>query len=195
MLILGSRLIGTPIMGLHTSSMLATTKNPIIDPSNLKIVAYEVEGPLLEHRPSFLRIADIRELSEIGMIIDSSDEIVGIDDVIQLKKIYDLGFEIIGLSVIDENKNKLGKVEDFSLDTDSFIIQQLNVRPGIFKSLSSAGLLIHRSQIIEINNHSIIVKANTKKLDSIVEPKKLTYLNPFRQQSPQPETIKLQKTN
>lgn len=195
MLILGSRLIGTPIMGLQTSSRLAITKRPLVDPSNLMIVAYEVDGPLLSEKPAFLRIAEVRELSEIGMIIDSSDEFIGIEDVIAIKKIHDLNFNIIGLNVIDEHKNKLGKVEDYSIDTDSFIIQQLNVRPNIIKSLTSVGLLIHRSQIIEINNQSIIVKSNTKKLESIIEPKKLTYLNPFRSPQPQPDNLTIQSNN
>lgn len=195
MLILGSRLIGTPIMGLQTSSRLAVTKTPLIDPSNLKIMAYEVDGPLLSERPAFIRIADVRELSEIGMIIDSSDEFINLDDVITIRKLHDLNFSLIGLPVIDENKQKLGKVEDFSIDTDSFIIQQLNVRPSIIRSLTNVGLLIHRSQIIEINNQMIIVKSNTKKLESIIEPKKLTYLNPFRNPAPQPDNLTIQQNN
>ena len=55
MLLLGSRLIGIPLMGLQTGVQLATAKVPIIDPSNLKIVAYEVEGPFLSERPSFIQ--------------------------------------------------------------------------------------------------------------------------------------------
>jgi hypothetical protein len=86
MLLPGSRLINTAIMGLQTGTSLAKTKNPIIDPANLKIVAYEVDGPLLSERPSFIRIADVRELSNVGMIIDSNDEFIGLDDVIQIKK-------------------------------------------------------------------------------------------------------------
>lgn len=185
MLILGSRLIGTPIMGLQTGTRLAATKTPIIDPSNLKIVAYEVDGPMLAEHPSLIRIADVRELSNIGMIIDSNDEFVGINDIIAIKKIYDLGFNLIGLNVIDEARHKLGKVEDYSLDTDSFVIQQLSVKQGILKSLTDTELLIHRSQIIEINNRAIIVKAAAKKLSPIEKPEKLTYMNPFRSQSPQ----------
>ena len=80
MLLLGSRLIDTPIMGLQTGTRLATTKSPVIDPSNLKIIAYEVDGPLLVEHPSFIRIADVRELSNVGMIIDSSDEFIGVHD-------------------------------------------------------------------------------------------------------------------
>ena len=185
MLLLGSRLVGTPIMGLQTGTKLALAKVPVIDPSNLKIIAYEVESPLLNERPSFIRIADVRELSDLGMIIDSNDEFVGLKDVISLQKIYELGFKLIGITVIDELGHKLGKVDDYSLDTDSFIIQQLNVRRGIIRSLTDTGLLIHRSQIIEINNRSIIVRSTAKKLESITEQDKLSYLNPFRSTSPQ----------
>jgi len=183
MLLLGSRLVGTSIMSLQTGTRLAVTKTPIIDPSNLKIVAYEVEGPMLVERPSFIRIADVRELSDIGMIIDSNDEFIGLSDVIAIHKIYDLGFRLLGLSVIDQTKRRLGKVQDYSLDTDSFIIQQLNVNQGLMKSITDTELLIHRSQIIEINDHAIIVKTTAKKLAPITKPEKLTYLNPFRSTS------------
>ena len=185
MLLLGSRLIGTPIMGLQTGTRLAVTKMPIIDPSNLKITAYEVDGALLTERPSLIRIADVRELSNIGMIIDSNDEFIGVNDVISIKKIYDLGFNLIGLPVIDEAKHKLGKVTDYSVDTVSFIIQQLSVKQGIIRSLTDTELLIHRSQIVEINNHAIIVRTTAKKLNPIENHSQLSYINPFRSRSPQ----------
>ena len=185
MLILGSRLIGIPIMSLQTGTKLAVTKLPIIDPSNLRVVAYEVDGTMLSEHPSFIRIADVRELSGVGMIIDSNDEFVGAKDVISIQKLYELGFNPIGMRVIDELKHNLGKVKDYSLETNSFVIQQLNVKPGIIKSLADTELLIHRSQIVEINNQSIIVRATVKKLAPIKNIDKLTYLNPFRSPSPQ----------
>jgi len=188
MLLLGSRLIDTPIMGLQTGTKLAATKVPIIDPSNLKIVAYEVDGPLLAEHPSFIRIADVRELSDVGMIIDSNDEFVGAKDVVALQKIYELDFNLIGLTVIDEIGHKLGKVDDYSLDTDSFIIQQLNVKRGVIKSLADTGLLIHRSQIVEINDRSIIVRTTAKKLEPITKPGQLSYMNPFRSPTPQTDS-------
>lgn len=185
MLLFGSRLIGTPIMGLQTGTQLATAKSPIIDPSNLKIAGYEVEGPLLVERPSFIRIADVRELSDVGMIIDSNDEFIGEDDVISIEKIYKLGFKLIGHPVIDESKHKLGKVCDYSLDTDGFIIQQLKVARGSLKSLTETELLIHRTQIVEISDEAIIVRAGIKKLEQITKPSSMSYLNPFRSTAPQ----------
>jgi len=182
-------------MGLQTGTELAKTKTPIIDPANLKILAYEVEGPMLVETPSYIRIADVRELSNIGMIIDSNDEFVGAEDVITLKKIIDLNFNLIGLNVIDEAKHKLGKVDGYNIDSESFVIQQIVVKQGVIKSLSETELLVHRSQIIEINDHEIIIKAGAKKLAPIAKPSQLDYINPFKSPSPQPEGVEAVKTN
>jgi sporulation protein YlmC with PRC-barrel domain len=179
-------------MGLQTGTKLAVTKTPIIDPSNLRIVAYEVDGPLLSERPSFIRIADVRELSDIGMIIDSNDEFIGVKDVIAIQKIYDLGFKLLGLSVVDESKHKLGKVSDYTVDSSDFVIQQLNVARSVMRSLTETSLLVHRSQIIEINDTTITVRNTAKKLEPIKDTPKMAYLNPFRSSNtPQIDNAKI----
>ena len=191
MLLLGERLLGTPVMSLQVGTKIATTVEPIIDPRNLIILGYEVDGPLLESHPKFIRIADIRELSDIGMIIDSSDELVDLDDVIKIKEVLSLNFTLVGMKVVDERGHKLGKVEDYILDTDSFVIQQLSVKGGILSSLSSTGHMIHRSQITEISDTVITVKSTDKKLTSLETKGDIhrTYTNPFRKPTePQPET-------
>lgn len=186
MLVLGSRLLSMPVMSLQTGTKLAETDSPVIDPSNLKIMAYEVSGPLLSGKSSLLLVSDIRELGKLGMIIDSSDEFVESSDVVAIHKIFDLKFKLIGMAVIDETRRKLGKVEDFSVDTESFIIQQLHIKRGLLRSLSETEFLVHRSQIIEINDNQIIVKTTAKKLP--ITPSRagqLSYVNPFKSPSPQ----------
>lgn len=186
MLVLGSRLLSMPVMSLQTGTKLAETNLPLIDPSNLKILAYNVSGPLLGNKKTLLLVSDIRELGKLGMIIDSSDEFVELDDVVAIKKVSDLNFKLIGMAVIDETKRKLGKVEDYSVDTDSFVIQQLHVKRGLLKSLSETELLVHRSQIVEINDTQIIVRTTAKKLTTTpVKPSQLSYINPFRSPAPQ----------
>ncbi len=192
MLILGSRLIHTPIMSLQTGTRLAHTAKPIIDPANLRIVAYEVEGPLLAENPSFMRTADIREYGRLGMIIDSNDELIGLDDVIHIKQLVELKFPLIGLQVIDDQKRKLGKVDDYTLDTGDFLIQQINVRRGLIKGITDTGFLVNRSQIIEINNNAIIVKSpSVKSVEPVMQAIRGEFVNPFRNHKPQakPETI------
>lgn len=190
MLVLGTRLKDTPVMSLQTGTRLATASTPLINPANLKIIGFELEGPLLTEKPSFLRVADIRELSGVGMIIDSSDELIGLDDVIKIKELYELGFKLIGMNVIDEHKKKLGKVDNYTLETNSFIIEQLSVKHGILKGFTDTGLLIHRSQITEINDDAIIVKSTAKKIkaEPVMEAVRHEYVNPFRRPSGQPES-------
>jgi uncharacterized protein YrrD len=192
MLVLGSRFHHTPIMSLQTGTKLAETSKALIDPRNLTVAAYEVEGPLLNVRPAYLRMNEVREVSSIGMIVDSNDDIIALDDVIAIKTLVDMQFNLIGLSVIDELKHKLGKVEDYTLETRDFVIQQLHVKRGLLKGINDTGLLIGRSQIIEINDSEVIVKATAKKIAHPVETaSRNDYINPFRQPSPRPETVDL----
>jgi len=191
MLILGTRLLNTPVMSLQTGGRLASTQKPIINPSNLKIVAFEVEGQLLSERPALLRVDDIREMGRVGMIVNSNDEFIGVHDVIKIEKLYELGFPLVGMVVIDENRRRLGKVEDYTVDTDSFVIQQLNIHRGFFKGLTDTGLLISRHQIIEINDNEIVVKSGAQKsISPVMQASRTEFINPFRNGvgAPKPET-------
>jgi sporulation protein YlmC with PRC-barrel domain len=180
MLLAGSRLIDTPVLGLQTGSELARTTHPIIDPAKLEIIAYEINGPLLDLHPSLLRVADVREFSDIGIIVDSSDEFVSPSDIIKLGEIYNLHFDLIGKRVIDEKRRKLGKVSTYTIDTTGFLVQQLSVKRPLLKSLNDTELLIHRSQITEINDDAIVVHSQAKIPESAIPSVRAAYVNPFR---------------
>ena len=187
MLISHQRLTDTPVMSLQTGSQLAVTERIIVDPRDLTICAYELTGPLLDERPSFLRPVDVRELSNLGLIVDSSDEFVGLDDVIVIKQVHDYNFNLVGLDVIDEKKKKLGKIIGFNVDSESFSVQQLVVKRPLFKSFGETELLIHRSQVVEIRDNFVKVKSAVSE-----EPTRqpvAEYANPFRAGGIQPETI------
>lgn len=175
-------------MGLQTGGELARTSRAIIDPKNLEIVAYELQGPLLDTHPSLLRIADVREFSDIGIIVDSSDEFIGPDDVLRISKIYGLHFKLEGMTVIDQKKRKLGKVHGYTLDTAGFLVQQLSVKRPLFKSLNDTELLVHRSQITEINDHAIVVHSEAEIPEPLMDSVRTAYVNPFRKR-PQAEQI------
>jgi uncharacterized protein YrrD len=186
MLITGSRLINAPVMGLQTGTELAHVSRPVIDPNTLVILAYELEGPLLNTHPSLIRIADVREFSDIGLIVDSSDEFVNPEDIIKLSEIYNLHFELTGMPVRDEKKHKLGKVDGYTIETGNFVIQQLSVKRPLMQSLGDTHLLIHRSQITEINDKEIIVHSHAEIPEPMMENIQHNYVNPFRKR-PQAE--------
>lgn len=187
MLISFDRLVHTPVMSLQTGTELARTKRVLVDPRDLTVAAYELEGHSLTENPSFLRPVDVRELSSLGLIVDSSDEFVGLEDVIKIKQVYDFDFSLVGIDVIDTKKHKLGKILSYNLDSSSFSVEQLVVKRPLLRSLNDTELLIGRSQIVEVNDSRILVKAGETE-----EPAKQTitnYANPFRAQAAQPEAI------
>src|SRR5690606_31163989 len=152
----------------------------------LSIIAYELEGQMLDTNPSLLRIADIRELSDVGMIIDSSDEFIGPDDVIKIKEVRDLNFDLKDMPVHDTRGRKLGRVIDYSVEVGSFTVEQLAVKRPLIRSLNDSELLIHRSQIKEITDERIIVESGEVKPEPVREVTR-NYVNPFRSHSPQPD--------
>ena len=177
-------------MSLQTGARLATTKAAIIDPRNLFIIAFELEGSLLTEKPSFLVVNDIREIGTMGMIVDSSDEFVGLNDIIKLKEVYGFNFVLARLLVRDQKGRRVGKVSGFSVEPGSFMVRQLAVRRPILKSLTDTELLVDRNQIVEISNDTVVIKSENEATRSHVKAAAGAYTNPFRATAtPQPETI------
>jgi len=188
MLITAERLIDTPVMSLQTGGQLARTKTPLIDPRSLMILAYELDGPSLDTRPSFLLVSDVRELSNLGLIVDSSDEFIGLDDVIKIREIYDIGFQIVGKTVRDTKGARLGKVTGYAVEPGSFMIKQLNVRRPLLKSFTDTELIIDRTQITEVNDTEVIIDHDERQPAPVKSAAK-SFTNPFRGVGAQPEAI------
>ena len=131
-----------------------------------------------------VRIADIRELSRVGFIVDSGEDFILPDDVFKIKEILDLNFDLLDLRVEDEKKRKIGKIIDYTISLSNFSIQQLIVKRPFIKSFSDPTLTIHRSQIIEINDNKIVIQSEEESLPQKSAEKTENfvpnYVNPFR---------------
>lgn len=188
MLVYSARLQQLPVLSLQTGSPLAVTSEPIIDPRRLHITAFYCEGPLLDVEPAIIHTDDVREFSDLGLIVNDSEDIMSPEGLVRLQEIIDFNFTFIGMKVVDDRNTKLGKVEDYVTDTDSFLIQTFVVKRPLLRSFNEAKLVIGRNQIAEIKNDVIIVKSPTLK-----EPAKAAtapqteFENPFRQKT-KPQT-------
>lgn len=189
MIIPDEKLINVPVMSLQTSGQIAVTKRPIIDPADLAIIAFEVAGQQVTPPHTTLRLADVREISDIGLIVDSADEFIASDDVVQLQSIIELRFNLLGMPVLDEKRRKIGKIIGFTIDTNDFTIQQLRVKRPFLKSFNDTELLVHRSQITEINDDAVIVHSRAEIPEPTLDSIRQSYVNPFRSAGPAPEPI------
>ena len=185
----GSNLLNFPVLSLHVGGAVASTKRAIIDPDNLKIMAYLIDGPALKNDPEIgdiLDLNDVREVSERGFIVDSTDVFTFREDVVRLDKIIKLNFDLVGLKVIDESGKKIGKVVDYTLDSSTFMVYQLIVQRPVMASFLDPQLTINRSQIVEIDDFKVVIKNGKSEVKVRKESKKEAedfvpnFVNPFR---------------
>lgn len=185
MLVLGSKLLNYPIMSLHVGGEIARTSEVVIDPDGLKVAAYTLTGPTIGNGEygDILEVSDIREFSNLGMIIDSADVLVYRQDVIRLDRIMSLNFKLVGLRVVSEDGKKIGRVSDYTVDSNSFMVYQIIVRRPFIKSALDPELTINRSQIIEIDDYKITIRHEKEKIAIKERPKEFVpnFVNPFRE--------------
>lgn len=198
MLIYGSSLKGRAILSLHIAGEIARVVEPIIDPNDLKVIALRVEGPLIRGDVGdTLPIDSIREISHLGFIVDSIDELVDGEDIVHIRDILKLHFNLVGLKVVTKKKSKLGKVSDFTIDATSWETQQLVVQRPVVKSIIDPELMIPRSQIVEIDDYQVIIKDEHEKPKSKVSSKSAVadftpnFINPFRKPDFAPDAKQL----
>lgn len=184
MLLNSSKLVGCPVLSLHLGGPIGRVTSELVDPNDLTIIALNVSGPQTgdgDHG-DILDVRNIREFSNIGMIIDSIDELVSKGDVVRFDKIIDLNFSVVGLHVKTKKGTKLGKVTDYTFDPETMQIMQLIVKRPFIKSFLDPELVIGRSQIKEVNDYEIIVKEEEEEIKKESGKKDFVpnFINPFR---------------
>ena len=71
MLINSDRLLNCPVLSLHVGGMIAKTTEIVVDPNDLKVMAFRLEGPDIgKGAGEYLQENRIREYSSMGMVIE-----------------------------------------------------------------------------------------------------------------------------
>jgi uncharacterized protein YrrD len=158
MYILASHIKNLPVLSLQNGAPVATTGEPIINRDKLELVAVYCKSGFWRQSTHVIMSRDIREIARQGLVIDSLDEIEEIGEIVRLKKIVDARFNPIGMNVVTEAGDALGKVEDYTLNVKGFHIQKLYVKQSILKNLLLNNLVIDRTQIVEIADKKFVVR-------------------------------------
>lgn len=180
-----STLIDMPIMSLQTGTQLGTTTAAIVDPAKLMVVAFYANNISSRSETFVLHPSDIREISELGFIIDSDTKLMLLDGLVRLRKIIDQNFELMGMRVIDEDNRKLGRVASYGIDTEGYTVQQLYTEQSLLRSIFTSGHTIHRSQIVNVTSTEIVVKSSriSKSIRQTAPDNAAGMINPFRKSS------------
>lgn len=162
MLQLSDRLLNRPVLSLRTGSVVATAITPIINPDNLKIEGFYCQDSRNKAQ-LILLCQDIREIIKRGYVIDDHDVLAEADELVRLKEVLDINYQIVGKQVVTTSKEKVGKVTDYAVEVGSMTIQKIYVAQSLMKSLTGGSLSVDRSQVNEITPKRIIINELAKK--------------------------------
>lgn len=158
MLLLAQTLLNRPVMSLRTGGRVATTVSAIINPNNLKIEGFYCQDSKNKKQQLILLYKDIRDVIPQGIAVNDHDVLSPPGELVRLKPVLELGFELLGKSVVTENKHRLGKVNDFAVEIETMYIQKIYVTQSVLKNITGGQLGVDRSQIIEITSRKIVIK-------------------------------------
>jgi sporulation protein YlmC with PRC-barrel domain len=162
MLRLSNNYINRSVLSLRTGGIIGVANSPIINPDNLKIEGWYAQNHF-EKGNYILPAREIRDFIAKGLVVDDHDALTHPEDMVRMKSVIDIHFELIGKSVVSENKKRLGKIADYAVDESSYYIQKLYVNPSLLKGITNEQFIIDRSQIVEITNKKIVVQDPTVK--------------------------------
>jgi len=143
-------------MSLRTGTQIATAVQPIINPDNLKIEGFYCVDRFDNSQLIMLQ-QDIRDIIPQGFVVNDHDVLSEPEELVRLKAVLELQFELIGKQVETVSKQKVGKVSDYAVEMSSMMIQKLYVSQSILKSLTGGSLSVDRSQVTEITNKRVII--------------------------------------
>lgn len=161
MYVLASQLLRLPIISLQTGETEASVKSIIIEMSKLEIVAIGCTA-IKDFNEPIILVRDIRQLASDCLIVDSRDDISSAEDIVRIKDPLLLAYTPIGAHVISQMQRPIGKVEDYTINSESLKLQKLYVRQPIWRSWMGSSLIISREQILDVSAKQIVVREATE---------------------------------
>lgn len=156
MLQLSAPLRNKSVFSLRTGKAVAYITDTIINPNNLKIEGFYCQDSI-NKKPLVLLYQDIREILTEGFVVNDHDVLTEPQELVRLKDVMALKFELLGKQVVTASKQKVGKVSDYAVETETMFIQKIYVSQSLLKSFTGGSLSVDRNQIQEITNQKVII--------------------------------------
>lgn len=165
MLLLSQTIINKPVLSLRTGSQIAQITAYIINPNNFKVEGFYCHDRLAK-ADLVLLYQDVRNIIGQGVIVNDHDVLSTPDILVRLQSVIKINYMLIGKPVVTVSKEKIGKVKDFAIDSETFYVQKIYVGRSILKSFSTGQLSVDRSQIVEVTDNKIVIQdlLNQKKV-------------------------------
>lgn len=162
MYVVASQLKNLPVLSLQTGQPLGTVVRPLVKRSSLEIAALICEATGIRRQTSVIMMRDVRQVAGDCIIIDSFEDIEDAREIVRLRDVVEDNFNPMGKLVVTEAKHQLGRVEDYTINLETYMLQKLYVQQSMLKSILFNSLVIDRTQITDIGPKQFTVRDATE---------------------------------
>ena len=160
---LASKLIGLPILSLQNAETVTRVTDLVMAIESLEVIAFICEpNPRIGKHPVLL-LRDVRQIAIDCLLVNTAEDLVEAEDIVRLAPLLERDFDPRGLRVVTDTKRRVGSVEDYTINLETYHLQKIYVRQSLLHSWMGASLIIDRSQIIEVSAREFIVRDATVK--------------------------------
>ncbi|MFA4891365.1 MAG: PRC-barrel domain-containing protein [Candidatus Gracilibacteria bacterium] len=146
-----SKIIGMPVFTPDSLRPIYNVRDLIFDPVNGAVIAFEVGRGLV------ITPMDVLSMKQ-GILIKGMEDVVGIDDILRVRKVVDEGMGIMGKKVVTLGGKALGKVVDLTIDDGALILNKIYTAKVILGVLQRDSRVIPAKNIVEVLSDRIVVK-------------------------------------
>lgn len=152
-----SKIIGAKIILFQERAIIGMVKRVLIDPSDGAFVGLAVNA-LHNNKEMYIPLTEIKGFGQGLIIIEELSSLSDSEEVIKIKEVLESEPKIANSLVVTENGQKLGRVEDATLDLRIAQLKKIYVNPRYLKGILGDQLIIDAKQIVAIEQERIIVK-------------------------------------
>jgi sporulation protein YlmC with PRC-barrel domain len=168
-----SQIIGAKVLLYQERAIVGEVLRVLIDPDDGAFVGLVV-APVHQKDVSYIPTNEIKGFGQGFLMVEGLGSLSEQSDVIKIKHVLDNEPMIIGAKVIDENGQRIGKVEDATIDLKLSVIKKIYVNPLMPFGILGGQRIIDHKQIVKIEQKIITVKSTeTKEKGRMALPAKL----------------------
>lgn len=152
-----SKIKNIPVGVMDEQKAVGSVEAPVIFADDAKVIGFLVRLKGIMSQKKVVSFADVVDLDGKGLVINSADNLLAIDEILRIKDILKQGFKLIGLPAKTKNKKYLGRITDSVIETTSGDIIRIYVKNLLDERI------FERSMIHDIKPKEVILTFDDRK--------------------------------
>jgi len=153
MLIELSKLENMPVGALDEAAYVGRVRRTLVDPSEARLIGLTVWAGTLFPKMFAVSLQDVVDIDRSGVVVNSRESLLGINEVVRIAEIVKHKFNLIGLRAKSKKGRSCGRVQDALVDTTTGDILRIYVKKLLVESR-----VYEHSQIEKITWREVILK-------------------------------------